>query len=212
MSSSSPGPLALGSEGPRSRPDVPGVSGLGPSAHVFDKLSRVNCTQVRWPAVSSSSPGQLGPDPVGPRGRAAVLGTSDCARGPTVSNCFPGRLAPGSEGPLGRAAVPEHSHLFARARRANLLSRVNGAPVRRPTGSTSSPRRLALKSERLQGRQAVPRDLGPCLRASGVHQLSGQLGPGSEGTEYRPAAPGYSRFGPSARQVDQQFQATRARV
>ena len=64
---SSPGPLAIASNGPRGRPAVPGDWGLGPKALGVDQLSRVTQARVRGPARFTSCHRPLGPVSEGPR-------------------------------------------------------------------------------------------------------------------------------------------------
>ena len=57
VSTSLPGRLTSGSKGPRFQPQVPGDSGLGPSACRVDQVSRATRARVRLPAGSIRIPG-----------------------------------------------------------------------------------------------------------------------------------------------------------
>lgn len=94
---SSPGRLRPGSEGPRVRPAVPGLSGPCPRARGFEHLYRVICARVRSPAGSTSCPGGLALVSEGPRGLPAITATRALVRAPAgLINC-PGCIGPVSE-------------------------------------------------------------------------------------------------------------------
>ena len=144
---SSPGPLTIASNGPRSRPAV--LIDLG-----------------HWPRTHGSTryPGRLWHESEGPRSRPAVLGDSGrdpralvvdqlsratraCVLGQAGSTSCTRRLGPGSERPRGRPAVPGDSSPSPRACGVDHRSRATRNCVRSPAKSNSSPGRVALGSE-----------------------------------------------------------------
>ena len=96
---SSPGPLAIASNGPRGQPAVPGDWGLGPKALGVHQLSRVTRAHVRGPARFTSCYRPLGPVSEGPQCGPTVPGDRGQARNALGDDPFRGRLGTVSEGP-----------------------------------------------------------------------------------------------------------------
>ena len=108
-STSCPGTLVLGSEGPRGRTALPGVSGPGLKALGVDQLSRATRACVRFPGMSIRCLWRIAPEsecPSGPPGLLGHSGPCQSARGvfqvfrvtrarvrrPVVSTNSPGHL------------------------------------------------------------------------------------------------------------------------
>ena len=153
--------------------------------------------------------------------------TRACVLGQAWSTRCPGRLVLGSEGPRGRPAVTGHSVLGPSARGFDQESRETRARVRMPAVSTHfegdlGPSRRVRGVDLPFGRirpmpkgpwfQQASRETLDLARCGGVEQLSQGTRPWTEGTRCRPTLPGDSRFCPSARGVEKQSRATRARV
>ena len=120
VSTSSPGPLVLGSEGPRGRPAVQGDSGPGPKAGGVNQLSLAPRVLFRGLGVNQLS-----------RMSWAFF------RGPKESTSCPWRLGPESKGPWCQPSVPGDSHSSPWIRGVEQLSRVTW-----PAGSTRCPGQL----------------------------------------------------------------------
>ena len=154
MSTSSPGRLALVSEGPRCPPALPG-----------DSRSR------QWPALSTSSPGRLGPMPEVLRAQPDVPGDL----GPCSSACGVEELSRATRARVRWPAQSTKSHerhvLGSVDSRGRQVLPVDSGSGRGLTGSTSSPGRLGPMPEVLWAQPDVPGDLGPCSSACGNDQL-----------------------------------------
>ena len=185
VSTSCPGRLSPGSEGPRCRPAVLGDSRLGPWSRGVDQLSQGTRARVPVPAVSNSCPGRLRPVSLDPRSRPAAPGDSGPCLRSQGSTRYPGRPGAGFQCPRVRPAVWGASGPCPWARGVDQLPRETVVPGARPD---------------------VPGEQGPGSSACGVDQLSrvtrarirgpagstrclGRLELGSEGPPDRPALP-----------------------
>ena len=138
-STSSPGRVAPGSEGPWVRPAVPDDSRPCPSSKGIHELSQTTHNLIRGPVLS---PAGLDDSLLGlsSRGVDQLSRTSRAGvRGPAVLSSCPGRLGSGSECPRGRSAVQGYSGPCPRYPGVDQLSRTTRAGVLGPAGSTRSP-------------------------------------------------------------------------
>ena len=129
VSTSSPGVLVHGSEGPQGRPDVFGDSGPVPSARWVHQVSKATRGLDRGPFGQPDVPGDSGPAP-----RACGWTSS------------PGPLALASKGPRGRPAVPGDWGPGPKALGVDQLSRATQARIRGCLWWTSCPGTLRLVS------------------------------------------------------------------
>ena len=204
---SSPGRLALGSEGPRGRRAAPGDSGSAPSA----------C------GVAQLSLGNSGPFPraCGVHQMSRVTGTVPEARvskscpgrparvsGDPRSTSYPRRLGLEPDVPWGRPAIPGDSGPVRRDRAVDQLSRTPRAQARGSSVSTSCAVRHGPGSEGPWVDQ-LPLANGTVVRVPvGTTSCPGGLGPGCEGPRCRPAVPCESGPGLRPRGLDQLSLAT----
>ena len=163
MSTSCPGRIRLGSDGPRVPPTLAGNSGSGPMARGVDQVSRATQAHVPGPKESTSctmfsgqGPRSCSVDENSQANRARV-------RGPVVSTSCPGGFAPVSDCPECRQALH-----CPRAREVDQLSQATRTQFRGPAASPGSQGRHAPGSDRPQGAPAVPGDSGQCPSARDV--------------------------------------------
>ena len=171
-SSSSPGQLALGSEGPRGPPAVPCDSSPGPRARGDDHISRVTRARAQVPTGSTRCPVRLQAGSEGPGFDQFSWETCACVRGPAGLTSSPGRLGPMQKSQQGQPDVPGDSGPVPRDCRLNQISWATHAWVRGPTGSTPSPGQIALGSDGPRCQPALRGDLGPCSSARTGEQMS----------------------------------------
>ena len=208
MSTSCPGTLALGSEGPRGRRAAPGDSGSAPSACGVAQLSLGNsgpfpraCGVHQLSRVTRTVP-------EGPGVEELSWATRACVSGDPRSTSYPRRLGLEPDVPWGRAAIPGDSGPVRRDRAVDQLSRTPRAQARGSSVSTSCAVRHGPGSE---GPWVDQLPLANCTVVrvpAGTTSCPGGLGPGGEGPACRPAIPCESGPGLRPRGLDQLSLAT----
>ena len=170
-STSSPGRLGPGSDGPLGRP-----------------LVRATGAVSQGPRDPPDIPGDLARVPM-PAGRPAVL--ADLGLALKARGFEP--LSRATRALFRGAAVSTMRDLGdsgpgPRSRKVNQLSRAIRASVRGPAWSTICPGRLRLVSQVPRDRPYIPGDPGPGSSVRGAYHLSLPDCPSSDGTRFRPAS------------------------
>ena len=139
MSTSTPGPLGLGSHSLRCRPALLGDLGPCPKSRRVDLLSRAYRAVVQGPQVRPAVPGDSGPYPRSRGVDKLSLMTRTSVRVLVVSTSGPRLLTIWSEGPRDRPAVLDDSGLGQTSRDVNQLSQMIRDCVQGPAGLTRCP-------------------------------------------------------------------------
>ena len=199
MSTSSPGRLALVSEGPRCPPALPGDSRSGrwPALSTscpgdsgpclrscgLNQMSRATWGLAPVPAGSKSSPARLGPGSDGLRSRPNL--TSDTCLVPWTHGVdkFSRWTRDRAEGSRGPPALPGDSGPCLRYCGLNQMSRETWGRVPVPAGTTSSAERLALGPVGPRGQPVLLGDSSSGRGPAGSTSSPGRLALGSDGPQ-----------------------------